>query len=122
MDRGRLGAVKRVLISGLLVGLAGCKGERTTAAPPEQPDTEPTSTTPPSDLGDAAEVDPPTVCASGGTPWDGRLQDCPYEVGRCCYESPAQACAAATCPESRCQVLESYPAQIACRDDLAVEG
>ncbi len=59
----------------------------------------------------------PGPCATGGRLWDGKPVDCSYEHGGCCYGSAASACAAAGCGDERCQVLESYPAQIHCAPD-----
>ena len=74
---------------------------------------------PPPDLPPLEEPSVPPLdpgpCAEGGRLWDGKLEDCSYEHGGCCYESAADACAAAGCPVGRCNVLESYPAQISCR-------
>ena len=56
----------------------------------------------------------PGSCAEGGRLWDGKPENCSYEHGGCCYDSPRAACAAAGCPEDRCLILESYPAQIRC--------
>lgn len=86
------------------------------ASPP--PDEIETPETPP-DLPPLEEPSVPPLdpgpCAEGGRLWDGKLEDCSYEHGGCCYESAADACAAAGCPVGRCNVLESYPAQISCR-------
>jgi hypothetical protein len=54
-------------------------------------------------------------CASwGGRLWEGRAAGCLYEVSGCCYDTPAQACAAAGCEEDGCRVMEVIPAQIRC--------
>ncbi len=46
---------------------------------------------------------------------DGVPVDCPYRVADLCYSTSEAACAAAGCAPEACQILESYPAQIACR-------
>lgn len=56
----------------------------------------------------------PGPCATGGRLWDGKPVDCSYEHAGCCYDSAADACAAASCAAEQCSVLESYPAQIVC--------
>jgi hypothetical protein len=61
-----------------------------------------------------AKVAPPVPCGGVGTPWDGHPQGCAYELEGCCYVDAETACKVAACPPERCQVLESYPAQIAC--------
>lgn len=71
--------------------------------PPEEPPQEPS--VPPLE---------PGPCAEGGRLWDGKPEDCSYEHGGCCYDSAADACAAADCSADRCNILESYPAQISC--------
>ena len=54
-------------------------------------------------------------CAAGGVPDDGDAQGCDFRVAGCCYSLAAHACAAAGCTEDRCTIMESYPAQVACR-------
>lgn len=56
----------------------------------------------------------PGKCATGGKPWDGKPQDCPYEHAGCCYAAAEAACAAAGCGGPQCVVMESYPAQVRC--------
>lgn len=56
----------------------------------------------------------PPSCVGEGQVWDGRPTGCAYEHAGCCYDDAESACAAADCPRTQCQVLESYPAQIAC--------
>lgn len=98
---------------------AGCPRQASpppAAAPPngEQAAPEEPAPLPPPE----AEPPPPAPgpCAVGGRLWNGKPEDCSYEHGGCCYDSAADACAAAECPTERCNVLESYPAQIACQD------
>lgn len=111
----------RLVLVAAILATTACKSERTTATPPEQPTDDTPESASPGQGEEPIEPEPEEVCASGGRKWDGKPEGCPYEVARCCYDSPAQACAAAKCPESRCQILESYPAQIACREE-AVGG
>lgn len=54
-------------------------------------------------------------CAAGGVPDDGDAEGCNFRVSSCCYSVAAHACAAAGCAEDRCTIMESYPAQVACR-------
>ena len=61
-----------------------------------------------------AEAEAPGGCRASGSPWDGKLQGCLYEVSGCCYPDDASACAAAGCEGDTCQVLESAPAQVRC--------
>lgn len=95
-----------------------------------QPKRVPPPATPPPDETKADEPEPepeplpepetepppaePKPCAEGGRLWSGTMGDCSYEHAGCCYDSAATACAAAGCDADRCNVLESYPAQIVC--------
>lgn len=93
---------------------SGCRGDKQASTP----DTEPPRATPDDAVTDGPEdaaASPKPGCAEGGRPWDGKLEGCLYEVEGCCYDTPAAACAAASCAEDRCQILESAPAQVACR-------
>jgi hypothetical protein len=64
-------------------------------------------------LRDAAETEFPR-CDPGGVPWDGRHEDCLYEVDLCCYGTPDEACRAARCAYHACSIVETAPAQILC--------
>lgn len=105
-----------ILLLGLLAG--GCP--RQTAPAPASPppsDSEPEPEEPSEELPPPeSEVPPadPEPCSEGGRLWDGKPVDCSYEHAGCCYDSAATACAAAGCAEGKCNVLESYPAQIVC--------
>lgn len=63
----------------------------------------------------ATDPDAPPKCAEQGEPWDGRQDTCLYEHHGCCYPDPASLCAAAGCTDDNCSILESRPAQAACR-------
>ena len=65
------------------------------------------------EAGEEGRAEDPPDCAAGGAVWDGKLS-CLYEVGGCCYDNPAQACAAGGCDTERCQVVESAPAGVYC--------
>ncbi|MEM7153832.1 MAG: hypothetical protein AAF799_13370 [Myxococcota bacterium] len=91
--------------------------------PTKNTQTQPTPTTPtesptatPAEPEPAEEPAAGGTCGEGGQPWDGKAQGCSYEHDGCCYASAGAACAAAGCGEGKCIVLESYPAQIACRN------
>lgn len=106
----------------LLVALAlaaGCPRQTTPtpASPPPSETEAPEPEPPPEQAPPEPELPPlePGPCAEGGRLWDGTPQDCSYEHGGCCYDTAAAACSAAGCPAERCNVLESYPAQISCR-------
>jgi hypothetical protein len=109
-----------LLLLPMLASTTGCPRKITPAPAPalpseaETPDEAPDQDLPP------PETEPPEAepapCADGGRLWDGKPEDCSYEHGGCCYDSAASACAAAGCAADRCNVMESYPAQIACGD------
>jgi hypothetical protein len=107
-----------VLISAAVVVVAlagGCA--RPAATPSSAPPTQSAPPHPAEEL-PPPELEPPPPnpgpCAVDGRLWDGKPQDCSYEHAGCCYGSATTACAAAGCAEGKCQVLESYPAQIRC--------
>ncbi len=62
------------------------------------------------------ETPAPGERCPGGTPWNGLPTGCTYEVGGCCYDNAERACAASTCKPDACEVLETSPAQVRCRD------
>lgn len=64
------------------------------------------------------------LAACGGASAGGIPDDCEIRVGEQCYATQAEACAAASCPEDRCLILETYPGQIECQDEspAPVEG
>lgn len=101
----------------------GCS--RKTASPPSPASSAPDQTDASHEAEEPEPLPPPETsappaepgtCAEGGRLWDGKLGDCSYEHGGCCYDSAASACAAAGCASDRCNVMESYPAQIACSE------
>lgn len=94
--------------------IVGCK-PREAAVPPS------TSPEPPTPI-DRTESEEQSVeaavtkpaCDEGGRIWDGTAE-CLYEVEGCCYDGPAEACAAASCPVDQCQIIEMHPAAVHCR-------
>ena len=113
------GRVRPSLLALFVLGsLTGCPSK--TAPPPAATTSNPSeSATPEPEPLPEPEAQPPEPapgpCRAGGRLWDGKQENCSYEHGGCCYESAADACAAADCAVERCNVLESYPAQIACQ-------
>ena len=107
----------RVVLSMLATLMIAC-GSAEPA--PEMPEPEPAPDTPVSSddgsgtVTDTADPIAPGPCAEGGVPDDGDAEGCEFRVNACCYASPDQACAAAGCAMSSCQILESYPAQVRC--------
>lgn len=60
----------------------------------------------------------PPGCGPEGTTWNGKLgPHCLYEVHGCCYPSPEAACSAVDCAATRCQIIETSPAQVVCRPE-----
>lgn len=115
--------VTRSLLVLLALALAsGCPHKTASPPPPEASSSDQASPPPSSDDElPPPETEPPPpepgTCAEGGRLWDGKPGDCSYEHGGCCYDSAAAACAAAGCAADRCNVMESYPAQIACSEE-----
>ena len=109
--------MNRLLVATLVSILIACGSSEPapeTPAPAPDPDTPVSS----DDVGTGGTVtdtaDPIGPCAEGGVPDDGDAEGCDFRVASCCYSTAEQACAAAGCEMSSCQILESYPAQIRC--------
>src|SRR5690606_259705 len=106
-------------VGAVLLALAGACPHKP-EPPPSLPPVEPPEPEPVDEELPPPESEPPPPepgsCADGGRLWDGKPDDCTYEHGGCCYDAPAQACAAAGCAEGQCVVLESHPAQIRCAE------
>ncbi len=110
--------IKRLAVAAIALWLGtGCRSKPASAPPATGPLTFD------DDSGAAAAGTPepedgtpgPAGCKASGTPWDGKQEGCLYEVAGCCYADAQQACQAAGCEGTQCQVLESAPAQIVCR-------
>lgn len=102
---------------GLTLGLAvigGCKAREASVPPSTSPEPPtPIDTPDPEAQPVETEISKP-VCHDGGRSWDGDAE-CLYEFAGCCYDGPAQACAAASCPIEQCQIIEMHPAAVHCR-------
>jgi hypothetical protein len=77
---------------------AACAGSPSDPATPDDSHATVSTTADPN-----APVTPPDV-----------PEGCDFRVGDECYDNADAACDAAGCPRQSCQILESYPAQIAC--------
>jgi hypothetical protein len=105
----------RRLASVLVLSLVACRAEsRSASAPGQADDTESTADQNADGVANGTPTEKPVECAATGRVWEGRLGSCLYEHGGCCYDTPAAACSAAGCPEERCRILESSPAQLYC--------
>lgn len=119
MEQLPKGVALRLVAAVALSGWAACQSRTIVLAPtvtpppitsPADPDSTVTAVLLP------AVADPlATVCPPGGTPWNGRADGCLYEARGCCYGTPEAACAASECGSRPCQLIETRPAQIACR-------
>ncbi|MEM6993454.1 MAG: hypothetical protein AAF721_23270 [Myxococcota bacterium] len=106
----------------VVLAAAACKpkqtGEGTTAplAPSDPTTPAPSAEGTPAETDSAGASTPkkPT-CGDKGTSWDGSHAGCTYEHAGCCYPDPASLCAAAGCADDDCRILESRPAQAACK-------
>ncbi|MEM6294081.1 MAG: hypothetical protein AAGA54_22575 [Myxococcota bacterium] len=112
-----------LMLAAMGATLVGCRA-KTQPVPPRQgppafDDDDAATPEAPATPGEDEEPKPapaeaPGGCAASGSPWDGKLQGCLYEVSGCCYPDDASACAAAGCDAQTCQILESAPAQVRC--------
>ncbi|MCR9164826.1 MAG: hypothetical protein ACE37F_15105 [Nannocystaceae bacterium] len=102
----------------MLFASPACRSKPAPVPPPAAPlefDDEPPPQAPATDAPTATPAADAGGCKAGGTAWDGKHEGCLYEVAGCCYGDAAAACAAAGCDGDGCQILESAPAQVACR-------
>jgi hypothetical protein len=96
----------------LLVVAVSCKR-------PDGPATTPTTK---ASAGADAEAPPsPTTATEPGKPvcpkpYTGTPGTCTYEVEGCCHPDAEQACRAAGCTTGSCEILETHPAQVRCRE------
>lgn len=104
--------VRRIVL--VLVILAACR--RSETSPPAGSDGKtPGTGTPGASSAGGGATEPVERCA-GGVEWNGKPEGCAYEVDGCCYADAEAACAASKCASEACEILETYPAQVRCRE------